>query len=634
MDTPVSPDESGDLEQAIALHEAGRLAEAEALYCTVLLNDPNEPDALNLLGVILQDRGDIAQSIALISRALALVPDFPEALTNLARAQRAGGRSDLAAENAARAMAQDPSLPEAPFILCRALLDVGDYRGAADAGRQAVTLAPGSYDAHACLGMALEHLTDMAGAATAYRAALEIEPDRAVTQVMLGSILSGLGRDEQAVHHFRLAAALAPGEVPPHIGLGTILQRIEDVTGSIDAFRRALELAPGRADVWRMQGGNFDAIGRFDDAAVCYKRSLELDPSSAEAQRSLARIGRLDNPSGEIIRLEALVQSDAESTWSRIIAGFALGTLNDKLGAYDRAFAAFETANTRALRYHAEKGESFDPAALRRDVDGRIRKFDRAALAIGRLKGDLSEQPVFVVGMPRSGTTLVEQIAASHGRIRGMGETMDIWGMVKRLEARQPGIHPSLWDREAVQRETKAHLAHLRAASGDADRVIDKLPDNVMMLGYIAMLFPRARVIVCRRDPRDVCLSCYFQQFNDATPWSLDLADCAIRMREVSRLMDFWCSVQPLRILEMHYEALVGDLEGQSRRLIDFLGLDWDPACLDFHKTDRKVMSASQWQVRQPIYGSSAGRWRQYRRHLGPMLAVLGDIVGDKGHGV
>jgi hypothetical protein len=157
--------------------------------------------------------------------------------------------------------------------------------------------------------------------------------------------------------------------------------------------------------------------------------------------------------------------------------------------------------------------------------------------------------------------------------------------------------------------------------------VIDKMPDNVLWLGVIASLFPNARIVICRRDLRDVCLSCYFQNFVAGLPWSNDLADCAIRAVETERLIQHWLAVLPVPVLELQYEAMVADPEGQSRRLIDFLGLPWDPACLAFHKTERQVLTASLWQVRQPLYTSSVGRWRHYRRHLGPLLKRLGSVV-------
>jgi tetratricopeptide (TPR) repeat protein len=628
-DTPVSPD---DLQSAIAHHVAGRLAAAETLYTKILQRDPNEPDALNLLGVILQERGEVSQSIELISRAVQLDPDFPEALANLARAQHTAGRPQEAADNAKRAMTLDPDLAEAPIILCCALLALGDPAAAAEAGRRAVAVAPRSFDAWSNLGQALETLKDWHAAATAYQAALDVRPGT-TTRVKLAEMLAELGQHETALHHLRQAAAQAPDDVLSHAALGFALQRSKDIPGSIAAYRRALELAPERAELWRLQGRNFDGLGRFDEAASCYHRSLELHPGSAEARGNLAKIGRLADGAVDIAQLGGTLADATAPTAERVAAGLALGSLHDKAGVYDRAFAGFQAANDLARAHYAAQNKAFDAERFRRDIDWRIATFDRHALTAAHMQGDPSELPVFVVGMPRSGTTLVEQIAASHRRVHGGGETMDMRDIIRRLEQRQPGRHPLLWEQTEVQRETDAHLNRHRAVAGDVDRVIDKLPDNVLLLGHIARLFPRARVIICRRDLRDICLSCYFEFFNTPAPWSLDLANCAARAAGIERLIAHWRSALPLRMLEVQYEMLVADLEGQSRRLIDFLGLEWDPACLEFHKTDRVVLSASQWQVRQPLYNRSVGRWRHYRKHLGPLLEGLKDLVPpDEGH--
>jgi hypothetical protein len=179
-----------------------------------------------------------------------------------------------------------------------------------------------------------------------------------------------------------------------------------------------------------------------------------------------------------------------------------------------------------------------------------------------------------------------------------------------------------------VTRAAAAHVRRLQNLGGDAVRVIDKMPNNVMVLGQIAMLFPQARIVVCRRDPRDTGLSCFFQYFRDgAVVWAHDLGDCGFMARQIDRVMSHWRGVLPVPILEIQYETLVGNLEGESRRLIDFLGLEWDPACLAFHETARSVRTASYRQMRKPIYASSIGRWRAYRRHLGPLIAKLEGLV-------
>jgi hypothetical protein len=225
--------------------------------------------------------------------------------------------------------------------------------------------------------------------------------------------------------------------------------------------------------------------------------------------------------------------------------------------------------------------------------------------------------------MPRSGTTLVEQICASHSRVFGAGELHDMDRIALALAGAR-SIEARNADADAARRLADAHLKRLGEIGGGAIRVVDKMPDNIRQVGLIATLFPGARIIYCSRDPRDISLSCYFQLFGEGLMhFSYDLAECGLRCLQIERLSRHWLSVLPERMIEVNYETLVGDLEGQSRRVIEFLGLDWEVACLEFHRTERTVATASNWQVRQPLYTKSVGRWQNYARHLAPLLEAL-----------
>ncbi len=624
MDTA---DTSDRLDRAIALHEAGRTKEAEALYNEILALEPDQADALNLLGLILQNRGDLDAAIGLADRALAADPDFPEALTNRARAYQASGRFAEAAADAMRAMELDPELADAAVILCRARVVLGDSEGALAPGRQAVALAPHSFDAHFFLGIALENLQYWKEAIAAFEAALAIQPHNTPIKAKIAMALTSSGETEKAIALAREVYAAAPDEPGSMFVLGRTLQLGKEIAESIELLQRGLEMMPDSADGWTMQGLNHATLGHFGEAEVCYRRAIELRPDSMEARRALARMGRLDNRQTEIVDLTDILNDKTARLWDRSVAGFSLGTIHDKAGAFDDAFESYAAANRCARELCIVQGVTNRMEDLRTDVNSRIAYFTPERLAIGRAKGNPSEVPVFIVGMPRSGTTLVEQIVASHTRVHGVGETKDLWDLYQRLDQRHPGRHPLLWEAAAIREETEAFLAGLRAVGGEASRVVDKLPDNVAHVGHLGLLFPNARVILCYRDVRDIGLSCFFQHFESSNAWSFDLHDCGERTREIYRLMDHWQKVRPVRMLKVAYEELVGDLEGQSRRLIDFLGLEWDPACLDFHKTEREVFSASQWQVRQPLYSSSVGRWRHYQRHLQPLLDGLGEYA-------
>jgi hypothetical protein len=289
----------------------------------------------------------------------------------------------------------------------------------------------------------------------------------------------------------------------------------------------------------------------------------------------------------------------------------------DDAGRFDEAFGLYEHANSLILQMRRAVGAHHDGDLLSSRVDRSIATFTPNFFALTRDWGEASELPVFIVGMPRSGTTLVEQVASSHPDVFGAGELRDMANIASAITSDQ-------WQRSMIASAAGEQLDRLRARGGSALRVIDKMPSNVGRMGLIATLFPSARVIFCRRDPRDTCLSCFFQRFSDGNLFSFDLAQCGRYHVQTDRLIAHWLNVLPLRMLQVQYEDLVTDLEGASRRIIDFLGLSWNPACANFHRTERTVQTASDWQVRQPIYTRSIGRWRNYERHLGPLLVALG----------
>lgn len=618
-----------DLDEALAHHAAGRLPQAEAIYRRILVATPDDAEALNLFGLLLQDQGDLPRGIALIARALEIDPDYPEALTNLARAKIAAGELDDAVALAKRALDLDPELPEACHQLGRALLEQGDYPGAEAALRQSLDLSPDLVDSHVGLGIAYARQNQADKAIASFAAADRLQPDRPAVLIVMGSVLAAANQIDAALGYLQRAATLAPTNAAAHTALAVTYRRLLDPASSAASARQALALDPNLADVWLLLGADLASMGAFDEAETCQRRALTLAPGSAEALRDLAMIGRIDTAGTEIDALQAVWRNPDAPEPDRIAAGFGAGARLDRAGSFDEAFEAYATANRLVRDRLVRDGHAFDPAELRLTVDWLTATFDHAAFAHRYIDGDPSSAPVFIVGMPRSGTSLVEQIAASHPAVFGGGERKDIGELVRALDRGPINTPPSAWDAKAADVIAAGHVRRLAALSGGATRFIDKLPDNILMLGHIAMLFPNARVIYCRRDLRDVGLSAFFQHFGDGVPWSCDLRDCASRAREIERLAQHWLNVLPLKILEVSYEALVADLETESRRLIEFLNLEWDPACLNFHRTQRVVMSSSYWQVRQPLYDRSVGKWRHYLRHLAPLILPLAGAIPD-----
>jgi len=568
-------------------------------------------------------QGRSGSAIELIERALPALSELPDAHLNHGNALQKAGRPAEAAESYRRALALNPDYGMAHSNLARALNDQGLFAAGLESARRAVELIPDFPGAHVNCAAALMGLERFAEAEAPLRRALDLMPDRAETHRDLGLVLAELGRLDEAISCHQRAIVLNPNSAATHYLLGAALYQADDASGSEASFRHALSLAPDNPKAWHGLGGVLRISGRFDEALSCFRRALDLDPDLAEAYRSLAVTGQQASDEAQLKRLRALLASPERPVSYRIIAGFALGALLDNADRYDEAFPCFAEANALHRQQQAEAGERFDAEAFRRDVD-RLMEIDTPALLSATASwGNPSEMPVFIVGMPRSGTSLVEQIAATHSRVFGAGERKDIDGISNTLTAHNRGKPIAKWDAVFARQLADQHVADLQALGADAARVIDKMPDNVFFLWLIAALFPSARVILCQRDPRDICLSCYFHRFTQGHPYAYDLADCGLRALEVERLSTHWLRVLPLEMLAIDYEELVADLEGESRRLIEFLGLDWEPACLDFHRTERPVFTASTWQVRQPLYTRSVGRWRCYEQHLGPLLEVL-----------
>ena len=612
------------LEQAIARHEARDLTNAGILYRDVLRADPDNAEGLNLLGVVLQDQGQIAESLALIERAVAIDPDFPDAHANLARGHRFLGDMEKAVTAARKAIALDPDLGEAWLQLGYALLSLRLNPEALVSLRKAVTYFPDSVELRAGIGFAAQCLEDHAAAADAWRAVLRVQPDRIDALVNLGAALGSLDQlDEARELHLR-AVALAPDDGVAQGALAVTLHKRFEAGALVTLCQTMLTREPERLEILMLLGSGLTWLGRFDEARAAYLKILAIQPDHADARWQMASLATGAISDEDLAEFRARAANPALSVNDRAAAGYMAGKSLDQTGAHDAAFLAYKEA---AAVIHADlraRHKGFDPGPLQTYTEWARAVFTPTMFAASRSWGHPSELPVFIVGMPRSGTSLIEQIAASHPRVFGAGERKDITDIVTRINRGQSSISPAQWDKAGLRQETTRHIARLQALGGGADRVIDKLPDNSQFLGQIAVLFPNARIIIAKRDPRDVCVSCFTTHFGDNVNWSYDLEECATRAVQIEQLMEHWRAVLPAdRVLEISYETMVANLESESRRLIAFLGLEWDPACLDFHTNKRQVTTASVQQVRKPVYDSSMGRWRRYKAHLGPMLAIL-----------
>jgi tetratricopeptide (TPR) repeat protein len=458
-----------------------------------------------------------------------------------------------------------------------------------------------------------------------YRMAIEANAKFLNAHTSLAVVLSELQRVDEAMASYRNAAALAPGAAATHVALGTIQLNNHHAEEAVESFRRAINAEPNSSSHWYDLQQALVSLGRAEEAEECAEKQRELRGDSVSTQSP----GNSATLPSEFQRLSQVIQSPGSTIDQQIAAHFELGDLLDESGRYDDAFAHYVQANAMAKRQRTMAGQTYDPAAFRRLIDRTIELFTPEVFKQRREWDDSSDLPVFIVGMPRSGTTLVHQILASHPQIHGAGELNLLFQIETDFAGGPDSLGYAHWDREKIQQVSRVCLERFRAINPEALRIVDKLPSNVNRLGLIGLLMPRARVIICRRDARDTCLSCFFQNFSRGIHFSFDLADCASHYVQTDRLIAHWLKVKPVAMMEMHYETLVNDLETQSRRLIEFLGLPWNPACLEFHRASTAVLTASIRQVRRPVHQKSVGRWRHYQRHLGAMLEVLGKKSSD-----
>ena len=393
--------------------------------------------------------------------------------------------------------------------------------------------------------------------------------------------------------------------------------------------QRALELKPDLAEALNRMGVILDEEGEVEAARASWRKVLWNDPRNVTALAQLATSLRDRLPEADEAAIRELLSGPRLPDQSRVSLEFALAQVLDARRAYEEAAEHFGRASTLQLADLQRRGLEYHAAEERRFADAVIATFTPEFFARVRGFGLETELPVFIIGLPRSGTSLVEQILASHSRVFGAGELQlysEVFAALPKAMRRNATPFECLphIDRRVTRRLAAQVLERLRAFDSGALRIVDKFPANYVYLGLIGVLFPQAKVIHCRRDLRDVALSCWTTNFA-LIHWACDPDRIASRFEDHRRLMEHWRKVLPMPFLEVDYESVVGDLEGNARRIIQWCGLEWEPQCLEFYKTRRAVHTASAVQVRQPIYRSSVGRWKNYEKLLGPLFARLSD---------
>lgn len=581
------------------LYSAGRLADLENDARLLLEKFPDSGIVWKLFGLSLQLQGKDALSA--LQKAAELLPGDAEAHANLAGVLRAHGQLERAVESGRRAVQMRPDFAEAHNNLGVSLKDLGQFDEAVASFRRAIRIKPKFAEGYNNLGGALKELKKFEDAATNYRRALQLKPGFAEAHGNLGIVLIELGQTDEAEASFRLALEIDPDCYEALLGMGSVAMEKGGMAEAEEVLRKAVKIKPNQMEA------------RYLLAAVKKVKVDDENMAALVAVDDAVRSGTL-----RMLRSESL-----------IALNFSLGKCFNDTGDYDRAFSYFSEGcklKRATLEYGAENMTEF--------VSDIIKVFDRVTIERLRGGGNSSSLPIFVLGMMRSGTTLTEQIIASHRDVYGAGELPDLMALAQRCVAGKKGEFPDNiieLKQSDLGRLAEDYLVGLQQRAPDAKRITDKMPANFFLVGLIHLMLPNAKIIHVKRNPVDTCLSCFTINFKMEQAQTYDLTELGRYYVDYARLMEHWRTVLPVgAFLDVQYEDIVADPEAQARRLLDFCGLDWDEACIDFHKNKRSIRTASVTQVRQPIYKSAVERWRSYEKFLGPLLNELGNLVPGK----
>ena len=563
--------------QACAMHAAGRIVDAERVYREVLRDDPACSDALQGLGVLCLQTQRAEPAIKYLSGAVATGAGSATLYNNLGVA----------------------------------LTAVRHFDEAAAAYRHALVLEPVAAETHANLAAVLFAAGQIDDAIAHFRTAAQLNPEDAGRAMRLATTALRVGRFDTAVAAFAAALALQPNLAEAHCGLGEALGALDRHEEAVIAFERAIALAPDVAVIRYNYGSALTFVGRLDEARSAYEAAIARAPGVPSYRYAALALKDVTADDADLKALEAMAgMATRYPAWEQAELHVAIAQAYDGLGRYREAFQHLTAGNVikRGLVHYDEAGEL---ERLRRTAGVFTPEFLHSQYGEGN--GD--PRPVFVVGMPRSGTSLVEQILASHPAVFGAGEQLIL------SELAGSDFPASAVDGRAIG---TAYIARLQAVAPQAARIVDKMPGNFIYAGLISSILPKARIIHVIRDPLDTCLSCYGKLFSGSVNSAYDLGELGRYYRGYEALMAHWHRVLPQTVLvDVAYEDLVGDLETQARRLVAHCGLEWDARCLDFHKTARVVRTASAIQVRRPLYRSAVGRARFYLPWLRPLTDAL-----------
>ena len=588
MVVTVQQNDPGLFAAALNHQRAGRLAEAKKLYGEILRRNPDDAVSWHNLGLIFATDRNEGAALALFRYAIRLRPDFAEAHNSMGNACKALSLAEDAERHFRQAIADAPPTAAYHFNLGNLMMELGRLQEAEESYEQALAIDPHYKEVCVNLGNVLRQLSRRDEAHALFQRSLAIDPRFALGHIGLANILRDWERSEEALPHYREAVESAPDLAIAHFNFANVLRDLGHAKGAEESFRRA----------------------------------IDLDPSNADYYRHLIQVTTLKPDDLLVIAMQEGFESPTNTDWARMNFGFALGAVFDKAQRPDEAFRYFAEANR--LKRKTIKYNSNDDGAR---LAATRRVFSADKFARPQRSGVEDDTPVFVVGMMRSGTTLTEQILASHPEVVGAGESLAVQDIVTERSKKTGKAFPESFadvSADELAEMGRTYLDRMRAAHGDKPRrIVDKMPQNFLYAGPIHLMLPKARFIWLKRNAMDNCFSIFSILFTEGHFYAYDLKEIAAYYRLSEHLLAHWQRLFPDRIHVQQYEALAENSETEVRRLLDFCGLPFHENCLNFHKTERLVRTASALQIREGFNRRSIQRWKPYERHLRELKNAL-----------
>jgi tetratricopeptide (TPR) repeat protein len=610
------------LDAGLKCYQRGNLAGAEKKFRQLLSRDNNSAHGLNLLGMICVNTGRQEEAVRLIKRAIKLNPVDAQAHGNLGLAYQRMEDLDLAERHLRKSIGIDANKPTIWNSLGNVLRDKGQAADAVKIYERTLRVHGNFPECWTNLSKALVDLGQFERAFQAVSRAIQIDPRLPETHNQMAEVYRKKSKFDLAISAYKKSLQLDPTLYESMLGLATVYRESEDSDAALAILNQLIKQEPRHAKAYTVLGILKEQIGDAAAAADCFKKSIELAPDAVSPHCHLAQIKGRKSSENEIVAMERFQKMTGLSREDRTHLHFGLGEAYDQHGQTDKAFDAWLTANQiKAERY------PYDADKRKRHRDSAIEHSRALATRLTQTPSEECRQLVFVIGMPRSGTSLTDQILSSNTNVSSLGEVAHADDMAAQVKKLTGTLYPeglSELSQQDIEKLGADFLEKIPFKHANYKVLIDKTPMNYQHLGLLAEVFPSAKFIHCRRNPMDNCFSIFKLSFADDQDYAHELEALGQHYRLYESMMDVWKEMYPHRILDVHYEDTVTDIKAQCIRLVEFLGLVFEPTMLEFYASERLVRTPSASQVRQPIYKSSVQAWKKYEQHLQPLVSALG----------